>query len=76
MELLDISNKVILSTPTGATASHIKRSTVYTILGISMGSGLVNTANKTNQRNVLRNKRVLIVDEVRMTSKNLLYRID
>jgi len=33
-------------------------------------------ANKTNQRNILRNKRVLIIDEISITSKNLLYYID
>jgi hypothetical protein len=49
---------------------------VYTVLGIGMGLGLANIANKTNQRNILRNKRVLIIDEISITSKNLLHRMD
>ena len=48
IELLNISDKVILSTLIGAATSHIKGSIIYTILGISIGSGLVNIANKTN----------------------------
>jgi hypothetical protein len=48
IELLDISDKVILSTLIGVAASHIKGSTVYAILGIGMGLGLANMANKTN----------------------------
>jgi hypothetical protein len=49
---------------------------VYTILRIGIGLGLANIANKTNRRNILRNKRVLIIDEISITSKNLLYRVD
>jgi len=33
-------------------------------------------ANKTNQRNILRNKRVLIIDEISIISKNILYYMD
>jgi len=49
---------------------------VYAILGIGIGLGLVNMASKTNQRNILRNKRVLIIDEIGITSKNLLHYMD
>jgi DNA replication protein DnaC len=76
IELLDILDKVILSTLIGVAASHIKGSMIYAILGIGIGSGLANMANKTNRRNALRNKRVLIIDEIGITSKNLLYCID
>jgi hypothetical protein len=65
-----------LSTLIRVAISYIKGSTVYAILRIGIGSGLANTANKTNRRNVLRNKRVLIIDEISITSKNLLYYID
>jgi hypothetical protein len=76
IELLDILDKVILSTLIGAAASHIKGSIIYTILRIGIGLGLANIANKTNQRNTLRNKKVLIIDEISITSKNLLYYIN
>jgi hypothetical protein len=76
IELLDILDKVILFAPIRVAVSYIKGSTVYAILGIGMSLGLANTANKTNQRNILRNKRVLIIDEISITSKNLLYYID
>jgi hypothetical protein len=48
IELLNILDKVILSTLIGVTISYIKGSIVYIILRISIGSGLVNIANKTN----------------------------
>ena len=48
IELLDILDKVILSTLIRVTISYIKGSIVYTILSISISSGLVNIANKTN----------------------------
>jgi len=76
IELLNISDKVILSTLIGAAISYIKGLIVYTILGISIGLGLANIASKTNRRNILRNKRVLIIDEISITSKNLLYYIN
>jgi hypothetical protein len=76
IELLNILDKVILSALIGVAISHIKGSIIYAILGISISSGLANIANKTNQRNILRNKRVLIINEISITSKNLLYYID
>jgi hypothetical protein len=48
IELLNISDKVILSTLIGVAASHIKGSIVYTVLRIGISSGLANIANKTN----------------------------
>jgi hypothetical protein len=48
IKLLNILDKVILFTLIGAAASHIKESTIYAILGIGIGLGLVNIANKTN----------------------------
>jgi hypothetical protein len=76
IELLDILHKVILSALIRVAVSHIKGSMVYAILRIGIGSGLANTANKTNRRNILRNKRVLIIDEIGITSKNLLHRMN
>ena len=48
IELLNILDKVILSTLIGVAISYIKGSIVYTILEIGIGLGLVNIANKTN----------------------------
>jgi hypothetical protein len=48
IELLNILDKVILSTLIGVAVSYIKGSTVHAILGIGISSGLANTANKTN----------------------------
>jgi len=48
IELLNILDKVILSTLIGVAISYIKGSIVYTILRIGIGLGLVNIANKTN----------------------------
>jgi hypothetical protein len=48
MELLNILDKVILSTLTGVAISYIKGSMVYAILRIGIGLGLANIANKTN----------------------------
>jgi type III secretory pathway component EscR len=48
IELLDILNKVILSTLIGAAVSYIKGSIVHAILRIGIGLGPANMANKTN----------------------------
>jgi len=48
IELLDILDKVILSTLIRVTISYIKGLIVYTILRIGIGLSLANIASKTN----------------------------
>jgi ATP-dependent exoDNAse (exonuclease V) alpha subunit len=75
IELLNKSDQVILSTSTGAAASHIKGSMIHAVLRLSMSSAnMASTA--AIRRNALRHKRVLIIDEIGIISKKLLRRID
>jgi hypothetical protein len=78
MELLDTSNQVILSAPTGAAASHIKGSTVHAVLGIGRDQNDAARMSKAaaERRIALKHKRVLITDEIGMVGKKLLYRVD
>jgi ATP-dependent exoDNAse (exonuclease V) alpha subunit len=75
IKLLDKSDQVILSTSTGAAASHIKGSTIHAVLGLSISSANM-TSTAAIRRNALRHKRVLIIDEIGIIGKKLLRHID
>jgi len=75
IELLDISNQVLLCALTGATASHIKGSTLHTALRIGRDQNDSARMSKgaVQRKIALRHKRVLIVDEISMVGKRQLH---
>ena len=75
IELLDISNQVLLCALTGAATSHIKGSTLYTTLRIGRDQNDSARMSKgaVQRKIALRHKRVLIVDEISMVGKRQLH---
>src|SRR6266536_3396082 len=78
IELLDISNQVLLCALTGAATSYIKGSILHTALRIGRDQNdLTRMSKGAAQRKIaLRHKRVLIVDEIGMVSKRQLHRVN
>src|SRR6266536_2308448 len=78
IELLDISNQVLLCALTGAAASYIKGSILHTALRINRDQNDSARMSKgTAQRKIaLRHKRVLIVDKIGIVSKRQLHRVN
>ena len=69
---------LLLSTFTGAAASNIKGQTLHTLLSFNFGAGYMSLSDKARdeKRNLYKNLKVLIIDEVSLVDSDMFYKID
>ena len=69
---------VILSAFTGAAASNINGQTLHTLFSFNFGAGYQSLSDKNRdlKRNLYKNLKVLIIDEISLVDADMLYKID
>ena len=69
---------VLLAAFTGSAASNIQGQTLHTLFSFNFGSGYQSLSDKTRdqKRNLYKNLKVLIIDEISLVDADMLYKID
>ena len=69
---------VLLSAFTGGAASNINGQTLHTLFSFNFGAGYqsLSDKNRDQKRNLYKNLKVLIIDEISLVDADMLYRID
>merc|ERR1712030_154983 len=69
---------VLLAAFTGSAASNIQGQTLHTLFSFNFGSGYQSLSDKARdqKRNLYKNLKVLIIDEISLVDADMLYKID
>ena len=69
---------VLLSAYTGAAASNIKGQTLHSLFSFNFGTGYMSLCDKARdqKRNLYKNLKVLIIDEISLVDSDMFYKID
>ena len=69
---------VLLSAFTGTAAANIEGQTLHTLFSFNFGAGFLSLSDKMRdeKRNLYRNLKVLIIDEISLVDADMLYKID
>ena len=69
---------ILLSAFTGAAASNIEGQTLHTLFSFNFGAGFMSLSDKMRdeKRNLYKNLKMLIIDEISLVDSDMLYKID
>ena len=69
---------VLLSAFTGTAAANIEGQTLHTLFSFNFGAGFLSLSDKMRdeKRNLYKNLKVLIIDEISLVDADMLYKID
>ena len=69
---------ILLSAFTGAAASNIEGQTLHTLFSFNFGAGFMSLTDKMRdeKRNLYKNLKMLIIDEISLVDSDMLYKID
>ena len=69
---------ILLSAYTGAAASNIEGQTLHTLFSFNFGAGFMSLSDKQRdlKRNLYKNLKVLIIDEISLVDADMFYKID
>ena len=69
---------VLLSAYTGTAAANIEGQTLHTLFSFNFGAGFLSLSDKMRdeKRNLFKNLKILIIDEISLVDSDMLYKID
>ena len=69
---------VLLSAYTGTAAANIEGQTLHTLFSFNFGAGFLSLSDKMRdeKRNLFKNLKILIIDEISLVDADMLYKID
>ena len=69
---------IIVAAPTGTAAAHVRGQTMHTAFGFSFGNEFYSLSDKVRdkKRNLLKNLRILLIDEVSMVKSDQQFQLD